>query len=97
MNNIFKNTLYKAYRVFFIDFNKVERLPETSEKYAGQIVLKVHPKGYYMQLKSYGKDGQSEFDIDLHDHDEDDKHYTHNGIHIHEYKLTYINKFKIKF
>lgn len=94
MNSIFKKTLYKIYRVFFVDFNKVGRLPEVSEKYAGKIVLKIHPKGFYMQLKSYGKDGQSKFDIDLHGHDEDEKEYSHNGIHIHEYELKYIKKFK---
>ena len=95
MNKLFAKTLCVLYRVFFIDSNKgIEQLPEVSLEHAGQIVLKVHPKGHYMQLKSYRKDGQSEFDIDMHDHNEDDKDYTHNGIHIHEYKLTYIKKFK---
>ena len=92
--NSFINKTIAICKVFFNISNKVEQLPDISKKYAGQYVLKTHPKGHIMQLRLYNSKGRPEFDIDLHDHDED-KEYTHGGIHIHEYKWKFnkqINK-----
>ena len=94
MNIKLHKTLYNLYRVLFNVSNKVEQLDEISLKYAGQLVVKIHPKDFPMQLKQYGNDGQSLFDIDLHDHNEKEKDYTYGGIHIHIYKLEYNKKTK---
>lgn len=60
-------------KVFFYVSNKIDKLPEISKKYAGKYVLKIHPKGFVMQLRLYNSKGRPEFDIDLHDHDEEEK------------------------
>ena len=44
-----------------------------------------------MQIRKYKSNGRAEYDIDLHDHDED-KEYTHGGIHIHYFGWRYIKK-----
>ena len=92
--NRFINKAIAICKVFFNVSNRVERLPDVYKEYAGQYVLKIHPKGYIMQLRLYNNKGRPEFDIDLHDHDED-KECSHGGIHIYEYKWKFdkhINK-----
>ena len=85
-----KRVLAECRTLIFIS-DKVERLPEYSLEYAGKLVLKIHPKGYNMQIKKYKDNGLSEYDIDLHGHDEE-KEYTHNGIHIHYYEWRFNKK-----
>ena len=86
--NSFINKAIAICKVFFNVSNSAERLPNICKEYAGQYVLKIHPRGYIMQLRLYNSKGRPEFDIDLHDHDED-KEYSHGGIHIHEYKWQF--------
>lgn len=85
MNNLFNKTITIFCKVFFNVSDSVERLPKYSQEYAGKIVLKIHPKGHKMQIRKYKSNGYAEYDIDLHDHDEEEKNYTHDGVHIHEF------------
>ena len=109
MNNLFNKTITILCKVFFnatneveklpefskeLAGNEVEKLPEFSKELAGKIVLKIHPKGFKMQIRKYKSDGYPEYDIDLHDHNEKEKEYTNGGIHIHEFEWKFIKKLK---
>ena len=94
MNNLFNKTITILCKVFFNATNEVEKLPEFSKELAGKIVLKIHPKGFKMQIRKYKSDGYPEYDIDLHDHSEKEKEYTNGGIHIHEFEWKFIKKLK---
>ena len=90
MNKLLNKTIAIC-KVFFNVLDSVEKLPEYEPKYADKLVLKIHPKGHHMQIRKYKNNGRAEYDIDLHDHDED-KEYTHGGIHIHYFGWRYIKK-----